>query len=62
MMPITDAPAAASDFAMAAPMPFGAPVTTATLPVSLLMVIVLFGWSGDGCEQTWRNRFEKHAY
>jgi hypothetical protein len=43
MMPITDAPAAASDFAMAAPMPFDAPVTTATLPVALLMCYRSFG-------------------
>jgi hypothetical protein len=33
----TAAPSAASDFAMSAPMPFDAPVTTATLLPSLLI-------------------------
>ena len=33
----TDAPSAASDLAMPAPIPFDAPVTIATLPLSLLM-------------------------
>jgi hypothetical protein len=33
----TEAPSAANDFAMAAPIPLDAPVTSATLPFSLLM-------------------------
>jgi hypothetical protein len=33
----------ASDLAMAAPIPLDAPVTTATLPVSLLMCSILVG-------------------
>src|SRR6266478_7773867 len=37
----TDAPSAASDLAMPAPMPFDAPVTTATLPASLPMGVFL---------------------
>ena len=46
----TDAPAAASDLAMAAPMPLEAPVTTATFPVSLFMGLFLAGMVGDGRE------------
>ena len=43
-------PSAASALAMAAPMPLDAPVTTATLPVSLLIVFIPLGdnawWRG----------------
>ena len=39
---MTEAPSAASDLAMAAPIPLDAPVTTATLPVSLLIFLSLF--------------------
>ena len=39
---MTDAPSAASDFAIAAPMPLDAPVTTATFPLSLLISLSLF--------------------
>src|SRR5438067_11655166 len=43
----TDAPSAASDLAMAAPMPFDAPVTTATLPVSLPMGVSFLSGLGS---------------
>ena len=49
----TDAPAAASAVAMPAPMPLEAPVTTATFPVSLLILFpsfFLFSW----CKSFWR--------
>src|ERR1700733_10002399 len=39
---MTDAPSAASDLAIAAPIPLDAPVTIATFPVSLLILLSLF--------------------
>ncbi len=37
---MTEAPSAANDLAMAAPIPLDAPVTIATLPVSLLILFI----------------------
>lgn len=39
---MTEAPSAASDSAMADPIPLDAPVTIATLPVSLLRLLPIF--------------------
>ena len=45
-MTTTAAPSAARCFAIAAPMPLDAPVTTATLPESFLLLIFVKCWRG----------------
>src|ERR1700749_3381476 len=49
---MTEAPSAASDLAMAAPIPLDAPVTIATLPVSLLISLSLF-YNGIDPKPSW---------
>src|SRR6185437_1473624 len=57
----TEAPSAASALAMPAPMPFDAPVTTATLPLSLLMTHPEFGKWGTGSLVPWFATYELMA-